>query len=56
MELNFKVLEIYRAQRVDKKWGHLYIYHIFPRVMVIKMSKTARFMYFLLMTAKKQFG
>ena len=51
-----------RTQRVDKKWGHLsiyrVIYHYTPRVMVIKMSKMAHFMYFLLMTAtnQSQFG
>ena len=47
-----------RAQRVDEKNGFIYLVMFTPRVMVIKMSKMAHFMYFLLDTAKyeSQFG
>ena len=44
-----------RAQRVDEKNGIIYLVMFTPRVMVIKMSKMAHFMYFLLDTAKYQF-
>ena len=43
------------AQRVDEKNGAICLVIIFtPRVMVIKMSKMAHFLYFLQMTAKNQ--
>ena len=47
-----------RAQRVDEKNGIIYLVMFTPRVMVIKMSKMAHFLYFLLDTAKtlSQFG
>ena len=58
MELNFKVLEMQkwnvptdRAQRVDEKNG---IVCLIIRVTVIKMSRMAYFLYFLLMTEKNQ--
>ena len=42
-----------RAQREDEKNGVICLVIMFtPRVMVIKMSKMANFLYFLLMTAK----
>ena len=42
-----------RTQRVGKKNGAIcLIIMLTPRVMVIKMSKMALFLYFLLMTAK----
>ena len=44
-----------RAQRVDKKNGVIRLVIFTPTVMVIKMSKMADFMYFLLDTAKCQF-
>ena len=41
------------AQRVDEKNGVICLVVMFtPRVMVIKMSKIAHFLYFLLITAK----
>ena len=47
-----------RAQRVDGKNGVIRLVILTPRIMVIKMSKMAHFMYFLLYTAKyqSQFG
>ena len=43
-----------RAQRADVKNGVICLFIMFtPRVTVIKMSKMARFLYLLLMTAKK---
>ena len=43
-----------RAERVDEKNGLVCLVIMFtPGVMVIKMSKIAQFMYFLLMTVKK---
>ena len=66
MELNFDGLEMQkwniptdRAQRVDGKNGISCLVIMFtPRVMVIKMSKMAHFLYLLLMPAKNhsQFG
>ena len=44
-----------RAQRVEEKNGVICLVMITPRFTVIKMSKMARFMYFLLDTAKDQF-
>ena len=44
-----------RAQRVEEKNGVICLVMFTPRFMVIKMSKMARFMYFLLDTAKDQF-
>ena len=44
-----------KAQIVDKKNGVIRLVMFTPRVMVIKMSKMADFMYFLLDTAKYQF-
>ena len=44
-----------RAQRVDVKNGVTSLFKMFTsRVMVIKMSKMAHFLYFLLMTGKNQ--
>ena len=43
-----------RAQRVDQKKGVIRLVMFTPRVMAIKMSKMAGFMYFLLDTAKNQ--
>ena len=44
-----------RAQRADVKNGVASLFKMFtPRVMVIKMSKMAHFLYFLLITAKCQ--
>ena len=48
-----------RAQKVDEKNGVICLVIMFtPRVMVIKMSKMAHFLYFLLMsdTNQSQFG
>ena len=43
------------TQRVDEKIGIICVVITFtPRVMVIKMSEMAQFLYFLLVTAKKQ--
>ena len=44
-----------RAQRVDEKNGVICLVMFTPRLTVIKMSKMARFMYFLLDNAKNQF-
>ena len=56
--LKFKTEIYYGAQRVDEKNGVNRQVMFTPRVMVIKMSKMAHFMYFLLDTAKyeSQFG
>ena len=62
MELNFEVLEMQnwnlptnRTQRIDEKNKIIYLFIMFsPKIMVIKMSKMTRFLYFLLMTAKTQ--
>ena len=62
MELNFEGLEMQKwnistdkAQRVDEKNGVICLVIMFtPGVMVIKMSKMAHFLYFLLMPAKNQ--
>ena len=35
-----------------EKWGHFFVIMCTPRVIIIKMSKIAHFLYFLLMTAK----
>ena len=44
-----------RAPRVDEKNEIICLFTMFaPRVMVIKMSKMANFLYFLLMTSKNQ--
>ena len=44
-----------RVQRVGEKNGVIFLVIMFiPRVMDIKMSKMAHFLYFLLMTAKNQ--
>ena len=43
------------TQRIDKKNGVTCLVMFTPRVMVIKMSKMADFMYFLLDAAKYQF-
>ena len=59
-ELNFESLEMQkwniqadRAQRVDGKNGVICLVIMFaPGVMIIKMSKMAHFLYFLLMPAK----
>ena len=39
-----------RAQRVDEKNGVICLVMFTPRVIVIKMSKMAHFLYFLLIT------
>ena len=60
VELNFEGFEIQkwnistdRTQRVGKKNGVIcLVIMLTPRVMAIKMSKMAHFLYFLLMTAK----
>ena len=44
-----------RAQRVDKKNGVICLVMFTPTIMVIKMSKMADFMYFLLDTEKYHF-
>ena len=44
-----------RAQRADKRNGAIHLVMFTARIMVIKMSKMADFMYFLLDTAKYQF-
>ena len=62
MELNFERLEMQKlniptdgAQRVDGENGVICLVIIFnPLVMVIKTSKIAHFLYFLLMPAKNQ--
>ena len=56
--LKFKNILTDRAQRVDEKNGVIHLFMFTPRVMVIKISKKAHFMYFLLDTAKyqSQFG
>ena len=62
MELNFKGLEMQksniptsRTQRVDRKNGVIcQVIMLAPQVMVIKMSKMAHYLYFLLMSAKNQ--
>ena len=58
MELNFEDLEMEkrniptdRAKEQMKKMGHVIMFTF--AVTVIKMSKTAQFWYFLLMTRKK---
>ena len=59
MELNFESIEMQnwnipteKAHRVDEKNGIICLVIMFnPRVMVIKTSKVAHFLYFLLMTA-----
>ena len=43
-----------RALSVDEKNGVICLVMVTPRVMVIKMSKMAHFMYFSLNTAKTQ--
>ena len=43
-----------RALSVDEKNGVICLVMVTPRVMVIKMSKMAHFMYLLLNTAKTQ--
>ena len=44
-----------RAQRVDEKNAVTCLFIMFaPRVMVIKMSKMAHFLYFVLMAGKNQ--
>ena len=43
-----------RALSVDEKNGVMCLVMVTPRVMVIKMSKMAHFMYFSLNTAKTQ--
>ena len=61
-ELNFEGLEMQkwnkqtdRTQRADEKNGVICLVIMFaPGVMVIKMSKMAHFLYFLLMPAKNQ--
>ena len=47
-----------RAQRVDEKNGATYVFIMFtPRVMIIKMSKMAYFLYFLMRGKNQlQFG
>ena len=55
MKLHFEGLQkpTGRAQRVGEKNGVLYLFIIFsPRVMVIKMSKLTRLLYFPMTTAK----
>ena len=62
MKLNFDSLEMQkwniptdRAQRVDRKNEDICLVIIFtPQVMVIRMSKIAHLLYFLLMPAKNQ--
>ena len=61
MELNFEGLEMQkwniptdRAQRWDGKNGVICLVMFTPKVMVVKMSKIAHFLYFLLMPAKNQ--
>ena len=62
MELNFKCLEMQkwniptdRVQRVDGKNGVICLVIMFaPWVMVIKVSKMAHFLYFLLIPAKNK--
>ena len=61
-ELSFECLEMQklnilrdRAQGADEKNGVICLVIMFiPRVLLIKMSKMAHFLYFLLMTAKNQ--
>ena len=50
--LKFKMK--YIAQRVDEKNGIIHLVMFAPRVMIIKMSKMAHFMYFLLDPTKNQ--
>ena len=50
--LKFKMK--YIAQRVDEKNGIIRLVMFAPRVMIIKMSKMAHFMYFLLDPTKNQ--
>ena len=52
--LKFNNILTDRAQRVDEKNGVIRLVIFTPRVMVIKISKMAHFMYFLLDTAKYQ--
>ena len=61
MELTFYDFEMQkwniatdRAQRVDEKNGVIRLVMFTPRLTVIKISKMACFMYFLLDTAKNQ--
>ena len=62
MELNFESLEAQkwniptdRTWRIDEKNGAICLVMMFtPRIMVITMSKTGHFSYFLLMTTKNQ--
>ena len=62
MELNFECLEMQKwnmptdkVQTVDGKNGVIcLVIMVTPQVMVIKMSKMAQFLYFLLMPAKNQ--
>ena len=62
MELNFEDLEMKkwnkptdRAQKVDEKNGAIFqVIMLTQRVIVIKMSKMAYFLYFLLITTQNQ--
>ena len=53
---NAKIISTDRAQRVDDKNGVIRLVIFIPRVMVIKMSKMARFMYLQLNIAKISLG
>ena len=62
MGLKFKVFEMqkwnistYRAQRVDEKNDVICLVMFTSKVMVIRMSKMAHLMYFLLNTEKKTY-
>ena len=56
LKLSFKIQNILtdRAHREDEKNGVIRLVMFTPTVMVIKISKMAHFMYFLLDTAKCQ--
>ena len=51
--VGIKLLCTKRAQRADEKWVICLIILFNHRVRVIKMSKMAHFLYFLVVTAKK---
>ena len=54
MKLNFEGLKMQKWNILTdgdlgwEKWGQLFSYHVYSRVIVIKMSKMAHFLYFLL--------
>ena len=49
---NWKI-STYKTQRVDEKIDAIRLVMLTPKIMVIRMSKIAHFMYFLLDTGKK---